>query len=100
MNNDIFNGKPSIILDKRPYYSIIIPCYNSHDTLKNTLFSIMYQVNVRDVNVYLIQTFINASRYNDIFGFVSESTIDSVFSFLSLVIAFSFARELITSTLL
>ena len=33
---------------------IIIPCYNSHNTLKNTLFSIMYQVNVKDVNVYLI----------------------------------------------
>lgn len=33
---------------------IIIPCYNSHSTLKNTLFSIMYQVNVKDLNVYLI----------------------------------------------
>lgn len=33
---------------------VIIPCYNSHDTIRSTLFSIMYQVNIKDVNVYLI----------------------------------------------
>ena len=33
---------------------VIIPCYNSHKTIKNTLFSIMYQENVKDLNVYLI----------------------------------------------
>ena len=33
---------------------IIIPCYNSHKTLKNTLFSILYQANVSNLNVYLI----------------------------------------------
>ena len=33
---------------------IIIPCYNSHNTLKNTLFSILYQINIKNINVYLI----------------------------------------------
>lgn len=33
---------------------IIIPVFNGHKTLKNTLLSIMMQVNINDINVYLI----------------------------------------------
>mgnify|MGYP003295070239 CR=1 FL=1 len=53
MNNDIFNGKPSIILDKRPYYSIIIPCYNSKKTLGALLDSIVKQDMNDEIEVIL-----------------------------------------------
>lgn len=33
---------------------IIIPAYNAHKTIKRTLYSIMYQKNVNDLNVYII----------------------------------------------
>ena len=33
---------------------IIIPVFNAHKTIKNTLLSIMMQVNINDINVYLI----------------------------------------------
>ena len=33
---------------------VIIPAYNAHDTIEKTLFSIAYQENVRDLNVYII----------------------------------------------
>lgn len=33
---------------------IIIPAYNAHDTIKNTLASIAMQQNAKDLNVYVI----------------------------------------------
>ena len=33
---------------------IIIPAYNAHNTIKNTLFSIAYQKNVDKLNVYIV----------------------------------------------
>lgn len=33
---------------------IIIPAYNSHTTIERTLFSIAYQKNVDDINVYIV----------------------------------------------
>lgn len=50
---DIFNGKPSIILDHRPFYTIIIPCYNSSKTLGNLLESIIAQDMNDDLEVVL-----------------------------------------------
>ena len=41
--NNIYNGEPSIVLEKRPFYSIIIPCYNSRKTLDKLLESIVAQ---------------------------------------------------------
>ena len=44
---------------------IIIPAYNAHKTIKNTLLSIAMQKNVKDINVYIIDD--NSEKdYNDI----------------------------------
>ena len=47
---------------------VIIPAYNAHDTIERTLFSIAYQENVKDLNVYIIN---DASRldYSKEIGF-------------------------------
>lgn len=36
---------------------IVIPAYNAHKTIKKTLLSIMMQVNIDEINVYLIDDF-------------------------------------------
>ena len=53
MNSDIFNGNPSIILKKRPFYSIVIPCYNSRRTLGALLDSIIAQDMNNEIEVIL-----------------------------------------------
>ena len=40
---------------------IIIPAYNSHDTIEKTLFSIAYQENIDDIKVYIVN---DASKKN------------------------------------
>lgn len=50
---DEFNGKPSIVLEHRPFYSIIIPCYNSGKTLGYLLDSIVAQDMNDDIEVIL-----------------------------------------------
>lgn len=50
---NIFNGKPSIVLDHRPFYSIIIPCYNSGKTLGALLDSIIAQDMNDDIEIIL-----------------------------------------------
>lgn len=52
-NKNYFDGKPSIILNHRPFYSIIIPCYNSGKTLGNLLESIIDQDMNDDLEVIL-----------------------------------------------
>lgn len=53
MNNNIYNGNPSIILKQRPFYSIIIPCYNSRKTLGHLLDSIIAQDMNDEIEVIL-----------------------------------------------
>ena len=53
MHDDIFNGMPSIILKQRPFYSIIIPCYNSKKTLGVLLDSIIAQDMNDEIEVVL-----------------------------------------------
>lgn len=57
---------------------IIIPCYNSHETLKNTLFSILYQVNVKDLNVYLIDDCSNVDYTEEVNMFKSFFNIKQI----------------------
>lgn len=53
MDNNIFNGTPSIILKQRPFYSIIIPSYNSRKTLGALLDSIIAQDMNDEIEVIL-----------------------------------------------
>lgn len=53
MKNISFDGKPSIVLEHRPFYSIIIPCYNSGKTLGSLLESIVQQDMNEDIEVIL-----------------------------------------------
>lgn len=48
-----FTGKPSIILDQRPFYSIVVPCYNSGKTLGLLLESIIAQEMNDEIEVIL-----------------------------------------------
>lgn len=50
---NIFTGKPSLVLEQRPFYSIIIPCYNSRKTLGKLLASIVAQNMNDDLEVIL-----------------------------------------------
>lgn len=47
---------------------VIIPAYNAHDTIERTLFSIAYQENVKDLNVYIIND-ASKSDYSKEIGF-------------------------------
>lgn len=49
----ITDGKPSIELDHRPFYSIIIPCYNSRNTIGDLLSSIEVQNMSDDIEIIL-----------------------------------------------
>lgn len=48
-----FSGKPSIVLEHRPFYSIIVPCYNSRKTIGSLLDSIVAQEMNEDIEVIL-----------------------------------------------
>ena len=50
---EIFSGKPSFLLDHRPFFSIIIPCYNSRKTIGKLLESIVNQEMEDDLEVIL-----------------------------------------------
>lgn len=52
-NENIFNGYPSRVLKQRPFFSIIIPCYNSGKTLGNLLQSIVDQNMNDEIEVIL-----------------------------------------------
>lgn len=49
----IIDGKPSKELDHRPFYSIIIPCYNSGKTIGDLLSSIEIQNMSDDIEIIL-----------------------------------------------
>ena len=53
MIENIFNGKPSIELSHRPFFTIVIPCYNSRKTLGDLLQSIVEQDMLDDIEVIL-----------------------------------------------
>ena len=52
-NQQLFSGKPSFVLEHRPFFSIIIPCYNSRKTLDKLLASILEQHMDDDIEVIL-----------------------------------------------
>lgn len=50
---NIYDGKPSIILDHQPFFSIVVACYNSGKTIGNLLESIVNQDMCDDIEVIL-----------------------------------------------
>lgn len=64
-NQAIYNGKPSIVLKHRPFFSIIIPCYNSRKTIGNLLDSIVEQHMDDDIEV-IISDDCSTENYQDI----------------------------------
>ena len=60
-----FDGKPSIILDHRPFYSIIIPCYNSGKVIDRLLDSIVSQ-NMNDDLEVIIADDCSTEPYQDV----------------------------------
>jgi glycosyltransferase involved in cell wall biosynthesis len=64
-DEDRFNGQPSIVLDHRPFFSIIVACYNSSDTLGSLLESIINQSMNDDIEVILSDD-CSTEPYNDI----------------------------------
>lgn len=65
MTQKHFNGKPSIVLKERPFYSIIIPCYNSRKTLAPLLDSIIQQEMNDEIEVILADDH-STESYEDI----------------------------------
>lgn len=63
--NNIYKGEPSIVLEKRPFYSIIIPCYNSKKTLDNLLESIVMQDMNDEIEIILADDH-STESYQDI----------------------------------
>lgn len=60
-----FDGRPSIVLEKRPFYSIIIPCYNSRNTLGRLLDSIIEQ-NMNDEIEVILSDDHSTESYQDV----------------------------------
>lgn len=60
-----FSGKPSIKLSHRPFYSIVIPCYNPNKYLSNLLQSIVDQNMNDDIEVILSDDH-SPNNYDDI----------------------------------
>ena len=50
--DNIFDGKPSFELSHRPFFSIVVACYNSSKYLDTLLTSIVNQ-NLRDDRAFL-----------------------------------------------
>jgi len=67
--SNIFNGEPSIVLDHRPFYSIIIPCYNSRKTIGKLLESIIKQNMNDDIEVILSDDHSTESYQDIVDGF-------------------------------
>ena len=61
----VYNGTPSIVLDHRPFFSIIIPCYNAKNTIKELLDSILDQEMEDDLEVILADD-CSTKNYQDI----------------------------------
>ena len=65
LKEDIYNGKPSIILKERPFFSIVVPCYNSRNTLDALLTSIEDQ-NMNDQIEVILSDDCSTESYQDI----------------------------------
>ena len=65
MASYIFDGSSSISLTKRPFFSIVVPCYNSRETLGALLESIVLQHMNDEIEVVLSDDCSNES-YQDI----------------------------------
>lgn len=53
MTDNVFNGYPSIVLKQRPFFSIIVACYNSRRTIGKLLDSIVDQNMEEEIEVIL-----------------------------------------------
>ena len=62
-----FDGKPSVELDHRPFYSITVPCYNSRDKISPLLDSIINQDMKDDIEVILVDDH-STEPYDDVIG--------------------------------
>lgn len=51
--NNIYDGKPSVELDHRPFFSIVVPCYNPSVYLERMLNSVIAQDMNDDIEVIL-----------------------------------------------
>lgn len=65
LDNSIYNGRPSIILPQRPFFSIVVPCYNSRNTLDALLTSIEDQ-NMNDQIEVILSDDHSTESYQDI----------------------------------
>jgi glycosyltransferase involved in cell wall biosynthesis len=71
----IKSGKPSIKLNHRPYFSIIIPCYNSGATITNLLQSIVDQHIPDDLEVILSDDHSTESYFDKVEPFLDKLSI-------------------------
>jgi glycosyltransferase involved in cell wall biosynthesis len=71
-NESIYNGKPSIVLPKRPFFSIIIACYNSGKYLTRLLNSIEDQ-NMNDEIEVILADDHSTESYQDIVDLYKDS---------------------------
>ena len=67
--------QPSIKLNKRPYFSIIIPCYNSGKTIGNLLQSIVDQNIPSDIEVILSDDHSTEDYFDKIKPFLDKLSI-------------------------
>lgn len=67
--------QPSIKLNKRPYFSIIIPCYNSGKTIDNLLQSIVDQNIPSDIEVILSDDHSTEDYFDKIKPFLDKLSI-------------------------
>lgn len=65
MSENIYNGYPSIILPQRPFFSIIVACYNSRNTLPALLDSIIHQ-DMNDQIEVILSDDCSTESYQDI----------------------------------
>lgn len=62
----IFNGKPSRKLENRPFYSIVVACYESHNTIRALIESIIAQNMNDEIELILSDDCSNDLSYLDI----------------------------------
>lgn len=76
--NSIYNGTPSIVLDHRPFFSIVVPCYNAKDTIKELLDSILDQEMEDDLEVILADDCSTKSYQDIVEPYLSQMSIKRV----------------------
>ena len=71
MDNNIYNGIASIMLKKRPFFSIVVPCYNSRKTIGKLLRTIAMQGMNDEIEVILSDD-CSTESYQDIVNVYSK----------------------------